>query len=145
MIILAKIGVGLLGTAVVGGAMLSSEGFMVVRVHEKQAHGSNLSLLIPAAIVPMALEFVPNRNLQEASANLRPYLPILDAAIPALQNCADGVLVEVADPKEHVMISKAGDSIVVDVHDVNETVHVAVPLQAARASLHEIAAAGGPI
>jgi hypothetical protein len=55
------------------------------------------------------------------------------------------VLVEVIDPGEHVVVAKVGDSVVVDVHDRDESVHVAVPLRAARASLHEIAGAEGPI
>jgi hypothetical protein len=145
MFLLAKVGIGLMGAVVVGGAMLSSEGFIHVQVHEKQANGSNVRLIVPAAIVPMALEFVPSRHLARASAQLRPYLPIVEAAIPALEDCPDGVLVEVIDLQEHVMVAKSGGSIVVDVKDSNETVHVAVPLRAARNSIHEIAEAGGPI
>lgn len=145
MFILAKIGLGFMGAALVGGAALCSEGFIQVKVHEKQQNGSNVSLIVPAAIVPMALEFVPNRHLARASAELRPYLPAIDEAIPALEDCPDGVLVEVIDPGEHVVVAKVGDSVVVDVHDADETVHVAVPLRAARASLHEIADAEGPI
>ena len=41
MILLAKIGVGVLGTAMVAGAALSSEGFISIRVHEKQADGTH--------------------------------------------------------------------------------------------------------
>ena len=145
MIFLAKAGLAFAGALAVGGAALCSEGFIAVRVHEKQAGGTNLTLVVPAAVVPMALSFVPSRHFKEASANLRPYLPVIDAAIPALEDCADGVLVEVIDPDEHVRVAKAGSSIVVDVNDSGDIVHVAVPLGAARSSIHEIAAAGGPI
>ena len=145
MIFLAKLGLGLVGTVAVGGAMISSEGFIHVQVHEKQADGTNVRLIVPAAIVPLALRFIPNRHLAQASANLRPYLPVVDAAIPALEDCPDGVLVEVIDPQEHVKVAKEGGSIVVDVNDSDDIVHVAVPLRAARSSLHEIAKAGGEI
>jgi hypothetical protein len=143
MILLAKIGVGLLGTAMVAGAAVSSEGFISVRVHENQANGTHLSLIVPAALVPATLHFVPRQHLAEASANIRPYLPIIDAAIPALEDCADGVFVEVSEPGEHVLISKAHGSIVIDVNDHEDIVHVSVPLRAAQISIHQIAAANG--
>lgn len=145
MIFLAKLGIGFAGTVLVGGAALCSEGFIHVKVHEKQAEGTNISLIVPAAVAPLALHFVPNTNLSQASAEVRPYLRLLDVAIPALENSPDGVLVEVTDPKEHVVVTKAGGSIIVDVNDQNDIVHVAVPLRAARSSIHEIAASGGPI
>lgn len=140
MILLAKIGVGVLGTVVAGGAALCSEGFLAVKVHEKQANGANISFIAPAALVPAALEFVPSRELSQASTELRPYLPMIDAALPALEKCPDGVLVEVVDPHEHVKVAKKAGSIVVDVNDSGEIVHVAVPLRAALSSIHEIAA-----
>jgi hypothetical protein len=145
MIFLAKVGIGFMGAVLVGGAMISSEGFIQVKVHEKQAGGTNVSLIVPAALIPMALEFVPNRHLAQASADLRPYLPIVEAAIPGLEDCPDGVLVEVIDPKEHVIVAKEGDSIVVDVNDPEDVVRVAVPLRAVRSSIHEIAGAEGTI
>lgn len=143
MIFLAKLGVGVLGTVVVTGAALSSEGFIHVRVHEKGPDGSNVNLMVPAAAVPVALKFVPRENLAEASDNIRPYLPIIDKAIPALENCPDGVLVEVVDNDDHVLIAKRGGSIVIDVNDNDDVVHVSVPLRAAQHSIHEIARANG--
>jgi hypothetical protein len=145
MVFLAKVGIGFMGAVLVGGAAISSEGLIRIRVQEKSADGRTISLLVPGAIAPLALRFVPRQHLAKASADLRPELPVLDAAIPALEECPDGVLVEVVDPEEHVIIAKAGGSIVVEVNDPNETVHVVVPLRAALSSLHELAAAGGPI
>jgi hypothetical protein len=141
MIFLVKLGIGVVGAALVGGAALSSEGFIYVKVHEHQAGGTHINVLVPAALVPATLRFAPNRHLAEASRDLRPYLPIIDAAIPALADCPDGVLVEVVDPGEHVLVRKSGASIVVDVKDAGETVHVSVPLRAAQSAIHEIAEA----
>lgn len=152
MIFLAKLGVGVLGTVVVAGAALSSEGFIHVKVHEKDPDGHNINLLVPAAAVrltlaavPLTLRFVPREHLAEASENVRPYLPIIDAAIPALEDCPDGVFVEVTDDHEHVMVSKSGGSLIVDVNDEDDVVHVSVPLSAAQSAIHEIAAANGPM
>lgn len=141
MILLAKIGVGFLGTAMVAGAALSSEGFIAIKVHEKAANGTHLTLIVPAAIVPATLHFVPKEDLKEAGRDIRPYLPIIDAAIPALEDCPDGVLVEVKDPGEHVLIQKVGGSVVIDVNDHEDIVHVSVPLRAAQSSIHQIAEA----
>jgi len=144
MILLAKLGIGLAGTVLVGGAALCSEGFIDVKVHEKHAGGTNVSLVVPAALAPLTLRFVPAEQLGTAAADLKPYLPILDAAIPALEDSPDGLLVEVVDPGEHVKIAKLGGSIVIDVHDQEDDVHVAVPLRAAQHSIHEIAEAQQP-
>lgn len=141
MILLAKLGVGVLGTAMVAGAALSGEGFIAVKVHEKNASGTHLTLIVPAAIVPATLHFVPKEKLKDAGRDIRPYLPIIDAAIPALEDCPNGVLVEVRDPGEHVLIQKIGGSVVIDVNDHEDIVHVSVPLRAAQSSIHQIAEA----
>ena len=141
MVFLAKLGVGILGTAMVGAAALSSEGFIHVRVHEKQPNGTNVNLFVPAALATTVLHFIPQRDLAHGSHDLRECLPIIDAAIPALNNSPDGVLVEVVDPGEHVIVQKRGDSVVVDVNDTDEVVHVSVPLSAAQSAIHQIAAA----
>ena len=143
MIFLAKLGIGAMSTVLVAGAALSSEGFIHVRVHEKRADGTHLNLIVPAALVSTGIRFVPSERLAEASQNVRPYLPIIDAAIPALEDSPDGVFVEVTDNNEHVVVSKRGSSIVVDVNDHGDIVHVSVPLRAAQSSIHEIAAANG--
>ncbi|HKV29264.1 MAG TPA: hypothetical protein VJN90_13415 [Candidatus Acidoferrales bacterium] len=145
MLLLGKLGLGFLGTALVTGAIVSSEGFIHVKVHEKQTNGTHISLVVPAMIVPVTLKFVPNRYLAQGGTELRRYLPVIDAAISGLADCSDGPLVDVTDPDEHVSVVKSGGSIVVDVDDPNETVHVSVPLHATRSAIDEIAYAGGPI
>ena len=143
MIFLAKLGVGVMGTALLGAAALSSEGFIHVKVHEKKIGGTRVNLVVPAALVPATLEFVPNHHLARASEQLRPYLPVIDAAVPALDACPDGVLVEVIDEDDHVLVKKDGGALVVDVNDPDNVVHVSVPLRAAQSSIHEIAKANG--
>jgi len=144
MIFLAKLGIGVLSTTLVGTAAVCSEGFIHVTVHEKQPGGDNITLIVPAAVVPVALHFVSRQHLADASENLWQYLPAIDAAVPVLEECPDGVLVEVVDPGEHVLITKSGSSVIIDVNDPGETVHVSVPLRAAQSSIHQIAAANEP-
>jgi hypothetical protein len=144
MLLLGKIGIGFMGTILVGGAIISSEGFIHVKVHEKQANGTHVSLIVPAVIVPLAVRFIPRHHLADASANLQQYIPVIDAAISGLADCPDGPLVEVVDSDSHVNVVKEGGSIVVDADDPDETVHVAVPLRATQRAIDEIAAANGP-
>jgi hypothetical protein len=87
------------------------------------------------------LHFVPKHNLKDAAREITPYLPVIDAAIPALEDCPDGVLVEVKDTGEHVLIQKSGGSVIIDVNDHDDLVHVSVPLRAAQSSIHQIAEA----
>jgi hypothetical protein len=141
MIFIAKLGVGVLGTALVGAAALSSEGFIYVNVQEKHPGGTHVNVFVPAALVPTALHFVPKHHFADSSHDMREALPIIDAAIPALNDSPDGVLVEVRDPGEHLLVAKHGGSIVVDVNDPDETVHVSVPLRAAQSAIHQIAEA----
>jgi len=145
MIFLAKLGIGVLGTAVVAGAALSTEGFIHVKVDEKQADGHHINLIVPAALVPVTLRFVPRQHLAEAAQNLRANMAIIDAALPALEQCPDGVFVEVTDPGEHVLVAKVGGSIVIDVNDADDIVHVSVPLRAAESAIHQIATANQPM
>ncbi len=141
MIFLAKLGIGVLGTALAGAAALSSEGFIYVNVQQKQPGGTHVHVLVPAALVPTALHFMPRHNFAGSPHNMREALPIIDAAIPALQAAPDGVLVEVEQPDQHVLVAKRGGSIIVDVHDLDQTVHVSVPLIAAQSAIHQIAEA----
>lgn len=137
--LLAKIGMGILGTALVAGGILSSEGFVHVRVVEKHKNGTHLWLVVPAMVAPIALRLAPAQPFQQAGENLRPWLPAVRAGIGQLAKCPDGTLVEVVDPKEHVRVVKSGGSLVVDVDDPGETVHVSVPLDAARDAANVLA------
>ncbi len=145
MILLAKLGIGVLGTALVTGAALSSEGFIHVKVDEREPDGHHINLIVPAAMVPVTLKFVPRQHLADAAQNLRADMAIIDAAFPALEQCPDGVFVEITEPGEHIFVAKSGGSIVIDVNDADDTVHVSVPLRAAESAIHEIAAANLPM
>lgn len=141
MIFLAKVGMAMAGAVLVGGAAISGEGFIHVKVHEIEPNGTNINVMVPAALVNAGLGFVPNHCLADAARNLRPYLPVVDAAIPALEDSPDGTLVLVHDANDHVLVAKRAGSLVVDVEDREETVHVSVPLRAALRSIHSIAEA----
>ena len=145
MLILGKIALGMMGTALVGGGIMCSEGFIHVKVNEKQPNGSHFSFIVPAMIAPMAVHFVPKHDMRDATGEMREYLPVAHAAISGLRDCPDGtILVEVIDENTHATVVKAGGSLIVDVDDPDETVHVAVPLRATERTIDEIAASYDP-
>jgi hypothetical protein len=142
MILLAKLALGGLGTIVTAGAMISSEGFVSVRVHEKKADGTHLSIIVPAVVIDEGLQFVPREHLQDASEKLRPWLPTIHATIDAMRAEKDTTIVEVTEQDQHVIVATRNGAIVVDVDDEGETVHVSAPMRAIDNVVDQIAAAG---
>lgn len=131
MLLLGKIALGMLGATVAGAGLLCSEGFINVNVNvNEHSRGDNhhIHVIAPALLVPIAVHLVPGDKLAKASDQIRPLLPSIHAALDGLADAPDLTLVEVSDPNEFVQVSKVGGSVVVDVAERDETVHVSVPL-----------------
>jgi len=142
MILVAKLAIGGLGTLVAAAALISSEGYVSVRVHEKAENGTHLTLYVPVVAVDAGMHFVPKEHFREAAEQVRPWLPTIHAAIDAMKSEPDTTFVEVIEPGQHVKVATHNGSIVVDVDDENDTVHVSAPLRAIDGAVDEIAAAG---
>jgi hypothetical protein len=110
-------------------ALVYEQGAVRVEVQEKARDGEHIRLALPALAVPIAARLVPREKLREASRDLQQWLPAIEAASEELLRCPDGPLVEVDSRREHVRIVKQGDSLVIDVDDPGETVHVSFPLR----------------
>jgi len=136
--ILGKIAMGMLGTLVVGGAVLCSDGFVSVRVNEHARKGSHIFLVVPGALAPIGMKFIPRQGWSEVENQVQPYLPMMRAAVESLSEYPDTTFVEVIDAQDHVRVHKSGDSIVVDVDDPDETVHVSVPLRTVKSVVREL-------
>lgn len=119
-----------LSLAAVGsvGAVVYSAGAIRIQVEEKRAGGQNIRLFVPGIVVPLGMAFIPGEKLQDVAEDAREALPILKAASEELARCPDGVLVEVRERDEHVLIQKLGGALVIDVDSDDEKVHVSVPL-----------------
>lgn len=145
MILLGKIALGIVGTAVAGVGVLCSEGMIEVKVVERQPEVHHVYVIAPAMLVPIGMHFAPQRDLSRAAAQIRPWLPTIRAALDQLRESDDVTLVEVKEPGEHVRVAKEGGSIVVDVQDENETVHVSTPIRAISSTIEQLAASGPTI
>jgi hypothetical protein len=137
-VILAKLGVGFLCVTVTAGSVVMSEGLVHVRVNEKRPDGTHLSLFVPGVLAPAAIFCIPGRHLGRASEQLRPWMPAIRAAVDELKDERDMTFVEVVQDGQHVKVSKSGGSVIVDVDDPNETVHVSTPLRAIGSTLEEL-------
>jgi hypothetical protein len=145
VILLGKIALGIVGTAVAGVGVLCSEGMIEVKVVERQPEVHHVYVIAPAMLVPIGMHFAPQKDLSRAAAQIRPWLPTIRAALEQLRESDDVTLVEVKEPGEHVRVAKEGGSIVVDVQDEDETVHVSTPIRAISSTIEQLAASGPTI
>jgi hypothetical protein len=141
MMLLGKLVLGFAGTAVAGAGLLCSEGMIVVNVLEKSPERHHIFVPAPAMLIPIGMHFAPKDKLAEASREIRPYLPTIRAAIEGLRESEDITFVEVKEPGQHVRVAKSGGSIVVDVDDEENTVHVSTPIRAISSAIEQLAAA----
>jgi hypothetical protein len=139
MILLAKIGLGFVGTVALTGAYTFREGVMRVDVDENRSGGDHVHLWMPAAAVPMVMHFVPARCMHGATRDAREWLPVARAVAHELGRLPDSILLEVQDGEQHVLISTQDGAIKIDVTDPEETVHVLCPLATIEDVTEEIA------
>ncbi len=141
MILFGKIALGVVATAVAGVGLLSSEGMVEVKVVERQPEVRYVYVIAPAMLAPIAMHFAPRKNLSQAASEIQPWMPTIRAALEQLRETEDVTLVEVKEPGEHVRVAKVGGSIVVDVEDHDDTVHVSTPIRAISSTIEQLAAA----
>jgi hypothetical protein len=139
MLMLAKIGLGITGTLAVATGYTLHEGMVRVSVDEHRAHGHHVHLVVPAALVPVAMRFAPRHAMQNASRQAGPWLPTVQRMAEELRNYPDAELVEIRDANEHVAIHTQNGTLLVDVESAGETVHVACPLSTIEHISEEIA------
>jgi len=128
MLMLAKIGLGISGTIAVATGYTLHEGMVRVSVDEHRAHGDHVHVLVPAALIPVAMKFAPQRAMDRAARHAGPWLPTIQRIAQELRNYPDAELVDVRDADEHVVIHTQNGKLLIDVDSPDETVHVACPL-----------------
>jgi hypothetical protein len=112
-----------------------------VNVETRQPEKHHVFVVAPAMLVPIAMHFVPKDRLGEQAREIQPWMPTIHASLDALGDSDDITFVEVKEPGQNVRVTKSGGSIVVDVNDENETVHVSTPIRAIESAIEELAAA----
>ena len=135
---LGKVMAGLASSLALAGAYVVHEGAIRIQVDQQGAKGSRLHLLVPAALVPAAMMFVPEASLREATTRARPWLPAVRAATEGLARQPDCELFEVRSAHEHVHVTKRGALLVVEVESLGGTVHVSLPLRTINGVAHRL-------
>jgi len=135
----------IVGVALLTGLVAYSEGAVIVYVHEKKPEGHRIWVPAPALLVDLGVRFVPEERLRDALQDLRPWLPAIEAAGHELERSPDGLLVEVKDRTDHVMVSKGGDVLRVDVDSETETVHVSVPISLIESVAERLGTSSGAV
>ena len=128
MMLLAKAALGLGGTLVLAGAYTLREGLIRVDLDERRSGGSHVHMWVPAAMVPMAMHFVPKHALCDAAQRAREVLPAIHAFAKELKKLRDVDLIEVSDGDEHAQFRTRSGNLQVDVDSPDEHVHLRVPL-----------------
>src|SRR5438128_10302576 len=105
--LLAKIACGFAGTLVLAGAYTFREGVIrVIRisVDEHKLNGEHHHLIVPAAAIPLAARFVPDREIQRAAEQAALLLPALREFAKQLRCMPDADLVEIRVDRLHVLL-----------------------------------------
>lgn len=126
--ILAKIALTGVGTLALAAVYTLHEGTIRIDVDEHHAGGSHLHFWLPAKLVPMALHFVPDDKLQEATEHVEEWYPMMQAVAASLKEHPNVDFVEVQDGEQHVQVRTHDGKLQVDVVDPEENVHVAIPI-----------------
>jgi hypothetical protein len=125
---------------VVAVILTAWDGLVTVRVRKKPPGGHHVYVVVPGILVLVALHFIPARCFNGAGDQVRPWLPLVDGVTNSLSNISDTVLVDVASPQSRVIVRKVGGSMITDVNNEDNYVHVSVPLRLIRGTVHAIAA-----
>ncbi|HTQ60692.1 MAG TPA: hypothetical protein VMI32_10740 [Candidatus Solibacter sp.] len=129
MVLLGKIALGFGATVLMAGAYTFHEGVIRVDVDESHGNGSHVHVWAPAALVPMAIHFVPRRQLERAGDRAAEFMPLVHSVAKELQKYPEAELVDVRDGAEHVHIRTHNGVLLIDAEEPGQTVHVACPLE----------------
>ena len=136
MVIIAKIALGMASTVALATVYTFREGVIRVDVDEFRAGGSHVHFWVPAAAVPMAVHFTPQRHLEKASAHIQEFLPTIRQLTKELEKYPNAEFVDVQDESEHVRVRTHAGKLEVDVTGPGESVHLACPI----ATIQDLAA-----
>jgi hypothetical protein len=128
MLIIAKIVLGMASTVALATVYTFREGVIRVDVDEYREGGSHVHFFVPAAAVPMAVHFAPQRHKEHAEERLQEWMPMLRQLSKELEKYPDTEFVDVQDEAEHISVR------------TGESVHVACPLATIEDLAEEFAA-----
>ena len=118
------------------GIVIQKTGLMIVDV---QTSDGRVFLPIPVGLINGALSLVPVSSHITLPHQIANHSEVMQAAANELLDCPDGPFVEVNSRDEHVLVSKKGDNMVVDVKSDDEQIHIQIPIRATGKTLSKLA------
>ena len=108
--------------------MVLKDGVVVVDVVNHR-EDSRIFVPVPLSLVNFAAGMVPRPHKAEVAEKLKNCQPYMDAIANQMVDLPDAVFVEVQNPREQVHLAKEGNSLVIDVNNSDEKVHVSIPIR----------------
>jgi len=118
--------------------VVMQDGMIEVNVQEKGRDGSHIHLYVPATAATWGVHLAPAERLKDHLRGHRDQLALARVIVKEFEKYPDAEFAQVDNPGEHVRMATKGGSFVIDVDDHGETVHVVVPVRAARKVLEEL-------
>jgi hypothetical protein len=111
--------------------LIGASGVVVVDVHEGGPDGHHFVIPVPLFLAQAALTFAPHEAKYIPCEEFAPYQELSVRVLEELEMAPDGLLVEVHDGGETVLIRKVGKNLQIDVESAGEEVHCTLPIQGA--------------
>lgn len=109
-------------------------GFLIVDVNDK-ASNRHFFAPVPMFAVNLTMDLVPNYRLQKFSAKLPASADLLQHAGMNLNECPDGVFLEVQNRLDHVIVEKRSGNVLLHATFPDKKVFVQVPIAATTRAL----------
>ncbi len=118
-------------------ALVAGTGVLVVDVREGGPGGHHFVVPVPLLLAQAGAGFAPRGAAARLDLpQLQKFLPAAERMLDALGDAPDGELVRVEERSERVLVTKAGQSLRIEVHGGKEDVSATLPLGAVREVLH---------
>jgi hypothetical protein len=117
---------------VLAGILFGATGVAVVDVRENAPEAHHLTIPVPLLLAQAALTFAPNEAKYISCPEFARYRKVAATVLYELDRAPDGVLVEVHDHGDSVLIEKVGKVLRIDIQNQNgESVQCRLPIQSA--------------
>ena len=120
----------------VAGIVIQQTGLLIVDVQDRDGR---IFLPIPMLLVNTVVAVAPIADHLKVPHEIHRHSDLISAAANELMLCPDGPFVEVNGPREHVLISKTGGNIIVDVQSDEEKIYVQIPIKATGKTVAKLA------
>ncbi|HSE42360.1 MAG TPA: hypothetical protein VLH08_16460 [Acidobacteriota bacterium] len=115
-------------------------GIAIIDVRDKVS-GKHVFVPVPVGLVNASVNMLPGHVLNQVRGNLGTHHKIVRQLSIELEKIPDTNFVEIQKGDEHVLVSKNGRNLVIDVDTPEQSIYVRVPIRSTSDLLAKVAAA----